>query len=182
MYILRKIKHRFKMIFKTKYDNDIYCNYLHFYNMLFHNRIKDLKQMKKILIKMVEKSYNKTINENKPAMIIYDKERHDVELYWNEYFMRNVLQLKDIFDEPRKLCRQYRKEQRKYKDIDESIKSINDKTISYLQLMVGIDNIYYLYIIRILDVKIIIYYDMSNKRLYTKKYKIKGEKNNDKIH
>jgi hypothetical protein len=138
--------------------------------------------MKKILIKMVEKSYNKTIKEDKPAMIIYDKERHDVELYWNEYFMRNVLQLKDIFDEPRKLCRQYRKEQRKYKDIDESIKSINDKTISYLQLMVGIDNIYYLYIIRILDVKIIIYYDMSNKRLYTKKYKIKGEKNNDKNH
>ena len=174
--LIRKIKHRFKMIFKTKYDNDIYCNYLHFYNMLFHNQIKDLKQMKKILIKMVEKSYNKTIKEDKPAMIIYDKERHDVELYWNEYFMRNVLQLKDIFDEPRKLCRQYRKEQRKYKDIDESIKSINDKTISYLQLMVGIDNIYYLYIIRILDVKIIIYYDMSNKRLYTKKYKIKGEK------
>jgi hypothetical protein len=150
--------------------------------MLFHNQIKDLKQMKKILIKMVEKSYNKTIKEDKPAMIIYDKERHDVELYWNEYFMRNVLQLKDIFDEPRKLCRQYRKEQRKYKDIDESIKSINDKTISYLQLMVGIDNVYYLYIIRILDVKIIIYYDMSNKRLYTKKYKIKGEKSNDKNH
>ena len=174
--LIRKIKHRFKMIFKSKYDNDIYCNYLHFYNMLFHNQIKDLKQMKKILIKMVEKSYNKTIKEDKPAMIIYDKERHDVKLYWNEYFMRNVLQLKDIFDEPRKLCRQYRKEQRKYKDIDESIKSINDKTISYLQLMVGIDNIYYLYIIRILDVKIIIYYDMSNKRLYTKKYKIKGEK------
>ena len=180
--LIRKIKHRFKMIFKSKYDNDIYCNYLHFYNMLFHNRIKNLKQMKKILIKMVEKSYNKTIKEDKPAMIIYDKERHDVELYWNEYFMRNVLQLKDIFDEPRKLCRQYRKEQRKYKDIDESIKSINDKTISYLQLMVGIDNVYYLYIIRILDVKIIIYYDMSNKRLYTKKYKIKGEKSNDKNH
>jgi hypothetical protein len=138
--------------------------------------------MKKILIKMIEKSYNKTIKEDKPAMIIYDKERHDVDIYWNEYFMRNVLQLKDIFDEPRKLCRQYRKEQRKYKDIDESIKSINDKTISYLQLMVGIDNIYYLYIIRILDVKIIIYYDMSNKRLYTKKYKIKGEKSNDKKH
>ena len=180
--LIRKIKHRFKMIFKSKYDNDIYCNYLHFYNILFHNQIKNLKQMKKILIKMVEKSYNKTIKEDKPAMIIYDKERHDIELYWNEYFMRNVLQLKDIFDEPRKLCRQYRKEQRKYKDIDESIKSINDKTISYLQLMVGIDNIYYLYIIRILDVKIIIYYDMSNKRLYTKKYKIKGEKNNDKNH
>ena len=180
--LIRKIKHRFKMIFKSKYDNDIYCNYLHFYNMLFHNRIKNLKQMKKILIKMVEKSYNKTIKEDKPAMIIYDKERHDVELYWNEYFMRNVLKLKDIFDEPRKLCRQYRKEQRKYKDIDESIKSINDKTISYLQLMVGLDNIYYLYIIRILDVKIIIYYDMSNKRLYTKKYKIKGEKSNDKNH
>lgn len=180
--LIRKIKHRFKMIFKSKYDNDIYCNYLHFYNMLFHNQIKNLKQMKKILIKMVEKSYNKTIKEDKPAMIIYDKERHDIELYWNEYFMRNVLQLKDIFDEPRRLCRQYRKEQRKYKDIDESIKSINDKTISYLQLMVGVDNIYYLYIIRILDVKIIIYYDMSNKRLYTKKYKIKGEKSNDKIH
>ena len=180
--LIRKIKHRFKMIFKSKYDNDIYCNYLHFYNILSHNQIKNLKQMKKILIKMVEKSYNKTIKEDKPAMIIYDKERHDIELYWNEYFMRNVLQLKDIFDEPRKLCRQYRKEQRKYKDIDESIKSINDKTISYLQLMVGIDNIYYLYIIRILDVKIIIYYDMSNKRLYTKKYKIKGEKNNDKNH
>ena len=180
--LIRKIKHRFKMIFKSKYDNDIYCNYLHFYNMLFHNQIKDLKQMKKILIKMVEKSYNKTVKEDKPAMIIYDKERHDVELYWNEYFMRNVLQLKDIFDEPRRLCRQYRKEQRKYKDIDESIKSINDKTISYLQLMVGIDNIYYLYIIRILDVKIIIYYDISNKRLYTKKYKIKGEKSNDKNH
>jgi len=180
--LIRKIKHRFKMIFKSKYDNDIYCNYLHFYNMLFHNRIKNLKQMKKILIKMVEKSYNKTIKEDKPAMIIYDKERHDIELYWNEYFMRNVLQLKDIFDEPRKLCRQYRKEQRKYKDIDESIKSINDKTSSYLQLMVGLDNIYYLYIIRILDVKIIIYYDMSNKRLYTKKYKIKGEKSNDKNH
>lgn len=180
--LIRKIKHRFKMIFKSKYDNDIYCNYLHFYNMLFHNQIKDLKQMKKILIKMVEKSYNKTIKEDKPAMIIYDKERHDVDIYWNEYFMRNVLQLKDIFDEPRRLCRQYRKEQRKYKDIDESIKSINDKTSSYLQLMVGLDNIYYLYIIRILDVKIIIYYDMSNKRLYTKKYKIKGEKNNDKNH
>jgi len=180
--LIRKIKHRFKMIFKSKYDNDIYCNYLNFYDMLFHNQIKDLKQMKKILIKMIEKSYNKTIKEDKPAMIIYDKERHDIELYWNEYFMRNVLQLKDIFDEPRKLCRQYRKEQRKYKDIDESIKSINDKTISYLQLMVGIDNIYYLYIIRILDVKIIIYYDMSNKRLYTKKYKIKGEKSNDKNH
>jgi len=180
--LIRKIKHRFKMIFKSKYDNDIYCNYLHFYNMLFHNQIKDLKQMKKILIKMIEKSYNKTIKEDKPAMIIYDKERHDVDIYWNEYFMRNVLQLKDIFDEPRRLCRQYRKEQRKYKDIDESIKSINNKTSSYLQLMVGLDNIYYLYIIRILDVKIIIYYDMSNKRLYTKKYKIKGEKNNDKNH
>ena len=180
--LIRKIKHRFKMIFKSKYDNDIYCNYLHFYNMLFHNQIKDLKQMKKILIKMVEKSYNKTVKEDKPAMIIYDKERHDVELYWNEYFMRNVLQLKDIFDEPRRLCRQYRKEQRKYKDIDESIKSINNKTSSYLQLMVGLDNIYYLYIIRILDVKIIIYYDISNKRLYTKKYKIKGEKSNDKNH
>ena len=180
--LIRKIKHRFKMIFKSKYDNDIYCNYLHFYNMLFHNKIKDLKQMKKILIKMVEKSYNKTIKEDKPTMIIYDKERHDVELYWNEYFMRNVLQLKDIFDEPRKLCRQYRKEQRKYKDIDESIKSINDKTNSYMQLVNESINICYLYIIRILDVKIIIYYDMNNKRLYTKKYKIKRRKNNDKIY
>ena len=42
--LIRKIKHRFKMIFKSKYDNDIYCNYLHFYNMLFDNQIKDLKQ------------------------------------------------------------------------------------------------------------------------------------------
>jgi hypothetical protein len=150
--------------------------------MLFHNQIKDLKQMKKILIKMVEKSYNKTIKEDKPAMIIYDKERRDVDIYWNEYFMRNVLQLKDIFDEPRRLCRQYRKEQRKYKDIDESIKSINDKTNSYMQLINESINICYLYIIRILDVKIIIYYDMNNKRFYTKKYKIKRRKNNDKIH
>ena len=181
--LIRKIKHRFKMIFKSKYDKNFYCNYLHFYGMLFHNQIKDLKQMKKILIKIVEKSYNKTIKEDKPAMIIYDRERHKIDLYWNEYFMRNVLRLKDIFDnKPKKLCRQYKKEQRKYKDIDESIKSINDKTSSYMQLIDDSVNICYLYIIRIIDVKIIIYYDMSNKRLYTKKYKIKGEKNNDKIH
>ena len=180
--LIRKIRHRFKMIFKSKYDKSMYCNYMYFYDILFHNRIKNIKQMKKILIKMVEKSYNKTINENKPDMFIYNKERHDIDIYWNEYFMRNVLKLKDIFDEPKKLCRQYRKEHRKFKYIDESIKSMNDKTDSYLQLATGLDNIYYLYIIRILDVKIIIYYDMDNKRLYTEKYKIKGEKSNVKKH
>jgi len=45
-----------------------------------------------------------------------------------------------------------------------------------MQLIDDSVNICYLYIIRIIDVKIIIYYDMNNKRLYTKKYKIKGEK------
>lgn len=181
--LIRRIKYIFKNIFKSKYQDNIYCNYLYFYNMLLYDQIKNLKQMKKILIKMIEKSYNKIINEDKPAMIIYDRERHKIDLYWNEYFMRNVLWLKDIFyDKSKKLCRQYKKEQRKYKDDDESIKSLNDKTNSYMQLIDGSINICYLYIIRILDVKIIIYYDMNNKRLYTKKYKIKGEKSNDKNH
>ena len=122
--LMRKIRYRFKMIFKSKYNKSMYCNYLHFYNMLFHNHIKNIKQMKKILIKMVEKSYNKTINENKPAMFIYNKERHDVDIYWNKYFMRNVLELKDIWDKPRDLCRKYKKENRKYKQWDSIIKKI----------------------------------------------------------
>jgi hypothetical protein len=128
--------------------------------------------MKKILIKMVEKSYNKTVNENKPAMIIYDKERHDVELYWNEYYMRNILKLKDVYDDARALCRKYRKENRKFKAWDEIINKFNDSTASYSQLLTDKGDVYYLYIIRILDVKIDIYYNMTKKKLYTKKRKI----------
>lgn len=170
--LIRKIKYRFKMIFKSKYDKSFYCNYLNFYNMLYHNRIKNLKQMKKNLIKMVEKSYNKTINEDKPTMFIYNKERQCVDRYWNEYFMRNVLQLKDIYDEPKKLCRQYRKANRKYKEWDEIINKFNKSTESYLEPSDN-KNEYLMYIIRILDVKIDIYYNTAEKRkLYTKKYKI----------
>ena len=168
--IMKKIKYRFKMIFKSKYDDNIYCNYLNFYNMLFHNEIKNLKQMKKILIKMVEKSYNKIINEDKPAMFIYDNERQKVDLYWNKYFMRNVLQLKDIFDDkPKNLCRKYKKENRKYKQWDYIINKFNNE--SYLEASDKV-NEYLMYIIRILDIKIDIYYNAEKRKLYTKKYKI----------
>ena len=168
--IIRKIKNRFKMIFKSKYDNHIYCNYLEFYNMLLHDQIKDLKKMKKILIKMVEKSYNKTINDDKPAMFIYNRERHDVDLYWNEYFMRNVLKLRDVYGKKFKdLCRQYKKENKKYKQWDNIIKSFNSATESYLTMDF---KDYHMYIIRILDVKIDIYYNMNKNKLYTKKRKI----------
>ena len=86
--------------------------------------------VKKILIKMVEKSYNKTIKDNRLSMEIYDKERHNVDIYWNAYFMRNILQLKDIFDvEHKSLCRQYRKANRKYKDWDDIINKFNKSTI-----------------------------------------------------
>lgn len=170
--LIRKIKYRFKTIFKSKYDKSMFCNYLHFYNILFHNRIKDLKQMKKILIKIVEKSYNKTIKTNRPAMFIYNKERHDVELYWNEYFMRNVLELRNIWDEPRDLCKKYKKENKKYKQWDNTIESFNNTTKSYLTMDF---KDYCMYTIRILDVKIDIYYNMNKNKLYTKKRKIKED-------
>ena len=47
-----------------------------FYNALFNNKIKSVKQMRKILIKIIEKSYNKKIKTNKHAMMIFDEERH----------------------------------------------------------------------------------------------------------
>ena len=171
MYILlRRIKHKIIMIFKSKYRDSIYCNYLLFYNMLFHNEIKNLKQMKKILIKMVEKSYNRTIKDNRLTMEIYDKERHDVDIYWNVYFMRNIIQLKDVFDvEHKNLCRQYRKANRKYKDWDDIINKFNKSTESYLAPDNEKNN-YLMYIIRILDTKIDIYYNTEKKKLYTKKY------------
>ena len=171
MYILlRRIKHKIIMIFKSKYRDSIYCNYLLFYNMLFHNEIKNLKQMKKILIKMVEKSYNRTIKDNRLTMEIYDKERHDVDIYWNVYFMRNIIQLKDVFDvEHKNLCRQYRKANRKYKDWDDIINKFNKSTESYLAPDNEKNN-YLMYIIRILDTKIDIYYNKEKKKLYTKKY------------
>ena len=108
-------------------------------------------------------------------MMIFDEERHKVNVYWNEYFMRTILKLKYIFDEPKELCRKFRTEQRKYKQWDEYIDKFNEATASYSQLLTDKKYVYYLYIIRILDVKIIIYYNMNDKKLYTKKYKLQGD-------
>ena len=80
-----------------------------------------------------------------------------------------------IFDEPKELCRKFRTEQRKYKQWDEYIDKFNEATASYSQLLTDKKYVYYLYIIRILDVKIIIYYNMNDKKLYTKKYKLQGD-------
>lgn len=166
--ILRKAK-------IMNYSDDIYRNYSYFYRALFDNKIKSVKQMKKILIKIIEKTYNKKIKVNEPAMMIFDKERRDIDIYWNEYFMRNILKLKDIWDEPRKLCRKFKKEHRKYNRWDEYINKFNVTTESYSQLSTDKEYVYYLYSIRILDVNIIIYYNMNNKKLYTKKYKLKED-------
>lgn len=166
--ILRKAK-------IMNYSDDIYRNYSYFYRALFDNKIKSVKQMKKILIKIIEKIYNKKIKVNEPAMMIFDKERHDIDIYWNEYFMRNILKLKDIWGEPRKLCRKFKKEHRKYNQWDKYINKFNVTTESYSQLLTDKEDVYYLYSIRILDVNIIIYYNMNNKKLYTKKYKLKED-------
>ena len=169
------IKIRLRKIKIMNYSNDIYRNYSYFYRALFDNKIKSVKQMKKILIKIIEKTYNKKIKVNEPAMMIFDKERHDINVYWNEYFMRNILKLKDIWGEPRKLCRKFKKEHRKYNRWDEYIDKFNITTESYSQLSTDKEDVYYLYSIRILDAYIIIYYNMNNKKLYTKKCKLKEE-------
>ena len=175
MRLFTRIKIRLRKAKTMIYSDNIYCNYSHFYNALFNNKIKSVKQMRKILIKIIEKSYNKKIKTNKPAMTIFDEERHKVNVYWNEYFMRTILKLKYIFDEPKELCRKFRTEQRKYKQWDEYIDKFNEATASYSQLLTDKKYVYYLYIIRILDVKIIIYYNMNDKKLYTKKYKLQGD-------
>ena len=115
MGLFTSIKIRLRKAKTMIYSDNIYCNYSHFYNALFNNKIKSVKQMRKILIKIIEKSYNKKIKTNKPAMMIFDEERHKVNVYWNKYFMRTILKLKYIFDEPKELCRKFRTEQRKYK-------------------------------------------------------------------
>ena len=175
MRLFTRIKIRLKKAKTMIYSDNIYCNYSHFYNALFNNKIKSVKQMRKILIKIIEKSYNKKIKTNKPAMMIFDEERHKVNVYWNEYFMRTILKLKYIFDKPKELCRKFRTEQRKYKQWNEYIDKFNETTASYSQLLTDKKYVYYLYIIRILDVYIIIYYNMNNKKLYTKKCKLKEE-------
>ena len=48
------------------YSDNIYCNYSHFYNALFNNKIKSVKQMRKILIKIIEKTYNKKLKQINP--------------------------------------------------------------------------------------------------------------------
>ena len=175
MRLFTRIKIRLRKAKTMIYSDNIYCNYSHFYNALFNNKIKSVKQMRKILIKIIEKSYNKKIKTNKPAMMIFDEERHKVNVYWNEYFMRNILKLKDIWGEPRKLCRKFKKEHRKYNRWDEYIDKFNITTESYSQLSTDKEDVYYLYSIRILDAYIIIYYNMNNKKLYTKKCKLKEE-------
>ena len=175
MRLFTRIKIRLRKAKTMIYSDNIYCNYSHFYNSLFNNKIKSVKQMRKILIKIIEKSYNKKIKTNKPAMMIFDEERHKVNVYWNEYFMKTILKLKYIFDEPKELCRKFRTEQRKYKQWDEYIDKFNEATASYSRLLTDKKYVYYLYIIRILDVKIIIYYNMNDKKLYTKKYKLQGD-------
>ena len=126
MRLFTRIKIRLRKAKTMIYSDNIYCNYSHFYNALFNNKIKSVKQMRKILIKIIEKSYNKKIKINKPAMMIFDEERHKVNVYWNEYFMRTILKLKYIFDEPKELCRKFRTEQRKYKQWDEYIDKFID--------------------------------------------------------
>ena len=150
MRLFTRIKIRLRKAKPMIYSDNIYCNYSHFYNALFNNKIKSVKQMRKILIKIIEKSYNKKIKTNKPAMMIFDEERHKVNVYWNEYFMRTILKLKYIFDEPKELCRKFRTEQRKYKQWDEYIDKFNEATASYSQLL-------------------------TDKKLYTKKYKLQGD-------
>lgn len=108
-------------------------------------------------------------------MMIFDEERHKVNVYWNEYFMRTILKLKYIWDKPKELCRKFKTEHRKYKQWDECIDKFNVATASYSQLSTDKEYVYYLYIIRILDMKIIIYYNMNNKKIYTKKYKLQGD-------
>ena len=73
------------------------------------------------------------------------------------------------------MCRKFKKEHRKYNQWDKYINKFNVTTESYSQLLTDKEDVYYLYSIRILDVNIIIYYNMNNKKLYTKKYKLKED-------
>lgn len=72
MRLFTRIKIRLRKAKTMFYSDNIYCNYSHFYNAPFNNKIKSVKQMRKILIKIIEKSYNKKIKTNKPAMMIFD--------------------------------------------------------------------------------------------------------------
>lgn len=159
-----------------KKEKDIYIQYLDFYDKIFDEDIKTLKQLKRYLIKCIEIAYNKKVTENKPEMMIYEKERHDIEVYWEGYFKKVLIELKHIYGNAKELCRQYKKENKeiKYrKMIDESIEKSNKATAHYLTMDFRYK--YNMYTIRILDTIIDIYYDMGKNKFFTKKHKIKGD-------
>lgn len=161
-------------MYKNKAKN-IYIQYLNFYDNLFDGYIKNLRQLKRCLIKCIEISYNKKVTDNKPEMMIYENERHDIEIYW-DYFKENLIDLKGVYGNVKELCRQYKKENKKIKYrkmIDESIEKSNKATAHYLTM--DFKYKYNMYTIRILDTIIDIYYDMGKNKFFTKKHKIKGD-------